>query len=378
MRTWRPQEVALVVIATVAVVGILHFAAEFIVPVVAGFLLAYALEPPVRRLSNIGVPRGVAAALVLAAITGTAVVSASWLRDDAAAVVAELPQAARKLRAAIQSGGGVGPLAHVQEAAAELERAATEASGKKGTVSKPPPAPTPVASDLPKQLAAQGAAVVIVVAQLAIVVTLALFILAAGDGFRRKIVRLVGPSLAPRRITVEILNEIDVQVQRYMLVMLVTNVLVGLACWAAYAWLGLARPALWGTVTAVLHFIPYVGGVVATFLVAAAALIETGSLATTAYVVLATLGIVAALGMGFNTWLQGRACRMNAVAVFIIVLLFGWLWGAWGLLLGAPLAAIAKTIADRIEGLKPLGELLGPVSDNGEAAPAAAGEARRA
>jgi predicted PurR-regulated permease PerM len=50
---------------------------------------------------------------------------------------------------------------------------------------------------------------------------------------------------------------------------------------------------------------------------------------------------------------------MNAVAVFVAVLLFGWIWGGWGLLLGAPLAAVAKTVADRVEGLNAFGELLG-------------------
>jgi predicted PurR-regulated permease PerM len=81
--------------------------------------------------------------------------------------------------------------------------------------------------------------------------------------------------------------------------------------------------------------------------------------ATTSVAALLVASGVMALGMGFNTWLQGRACRMNPVAVFLAVLLFGWMWGGWGLMLGAPLAAVAKTIADRIEALNGLGELLG-------------------
>ena len=162
-------------------------------------------------------------------------------------------------------------------------------------------------------------------------------------------------------MTVEILNEIDVQVQRYLLVMLLTNVLLALVCWAAFELIGLPRPALWATVVGVMHFIPYVGGILAGAAVGVAAFVESGSLGTALIALSVTMILVLAMGMGFNTWLQGRACRMNPVAVFVAVLLFGWLWGGWGLLLGAPLAAVFKTIADRVEGLKPFGELMGEV-----------------
>ena len=353
----RVHEIALVVLAILAVLAAAKLAADFLVPVVAGVLLAYALEPPVARLAGTGIPRGIAATLILIALVGSAGTAAWWLRHDVAAVVAELPEAARKLRSAVRSDGPPGPLAHVQEAAAELEKAAAEATGNAPT---PKPAPTPaVSSELSKQVAAHGAGLVELASQIGIAATLALFLLAAGDTFRRKLVRVVGPSLAPRRVTIEILNEIDVQVQRYLLVMLVTNILIALACWPAFAWIGLERPALWATVTGILHFIPYVGGVLAAFVVAVASLIESGSIATTIYAVAVTLTILIVMGMGFNTWLQGRACRMNPVSVFIAVLLFGWLWGGWGLLMGAPIAAVIKTIADRIDGLKPFGELLG-------------------
>jgi predicted PurR-regulated permease PerM len=217
----------------------------------------------------------------------------------------------------------------------------------------------PPASDLSRQLASHGATLVVVAGQLLIAATLALFLLAGGDVFRRKLVSLVGPSLGRRRVTVGILNEIDVQVQRYLLVTLVTNIAIAIACWGALEGLGLARAALWATLAGVLHFIPYVGGAIALVLIAAATLIQTGSLATAASATLLTFAIFVALGLVFNTWLQGRACRMNPVAVFVALLLFGWMWGAWGLLMGAPLAAVAKTIADRVESLNAFGELLG-------------------
>ena len=356
----RWHQVALIIIAGLAILAAAKLAADFLVPIVAGILLAYALQPPVSRLEQLGLPRVLAAALVVFALVGSAVVAGWWLRNDAAAVVAELPEAARTLRAAVRSDDGApGPLAHVQEAAAELDKAAQEAQGK-APVPKPDPAP-PVQSALSEQLTGHAAALIELGGQLAIAVTLTLFLLAAGDTFRRKLLHLVGGPLSQRRVTVEILNEIDVQVQRYLLIMLVTNILIALLCWVAFAMIGLARPALWAVVTGVLHFIPYVGGVFAAFVVAIAGLVETSSVATAIYAALATLAIVVAMGMGFNTWLQGRACKMNPVSVFIAVLLFGWLWGGWGLLLGAPIAAVVKVIADRVEGLKPFGELLGEV-----------------
>ena len=72
-----------------------------------------------------------------------------------------------------------------------------------------------------------------------------------------------------------------------------------------------------------------------------------------------SLLVAGAIGFGFMTWLQSRFARVNAAVLFIALLFFGWLWGAWGLLLGAPLVAVAKVICDRVESLKPTGELLG-------------------
>jgi predicted PurR-regulated permease PerM len=69
--------------------------------------------------------------------------------------------------------------------------------------------------------------------------------------------------------------------------------------------------------------------------------------------------VSSAIGMALVPWLQGRAASMNAAAVFISLLFFGWLWGGWGLLLGAPLVAVLKTIADRVPRMEALGELLG-------------------
>ena len=72
-----------------------------------------------------------------------------------------------------------------------------------------------------------------------------------------------------------------------------------------------------------------------------------------------SLLVATAIGSLVMTWVQSRVARVNAAVLFIAILFFGWLWGVWGLLLGAPIVAIAKVVFDRVESLKPMGELLG-------------------
>ena len=90
-----------------------------------------------------------------------------------------------------------------------------------------------------------------------------------------------------------------------------------------------------------------------------AAFLQFGSLIHALAVAGVSLLVAGAVGFGFMVWLQGRFARVNAAVLFIALLFFGWLWGVAGLLLGAPLLAIAKVICDRVESLKPAGDLMG-------------------
>jgi predicted PurR-regulated permease PerM len=116
---------------------------------------------------------------------------------------------------------------------------------------------------------------------------------------------------------------------------------------------------VWGVAAGVLHFIPYLGPVVLAIASAVAGFMQFGTATDSAPVAGASLAVAVAVGSLTVTWLQGRVARVNAAVLFIALLFFGWLWGIWGLLLGAPLVAIAKVICDRVEAFRPLGELLG-------------------
>ncbi|HTQ01799.1 MAG TPA: AI-2E family transporter [Casimicrobiaceae bacterium] len=351
-------EVTAIAVAAIAIIAAARVAESFFVPVVAGILLSYALRPLVSAIERWRLPRLAAAALVMTVLVGVASGIAYAIHDDVNAAVAELPGAARKLRMAIADSErqSPGPISHVKAAAEELDRAAAEATGKPATIKPPSDA---VAAQFQTFVEQQSAMALSVLTEILFAMLLAFFLLAAGDTFRRKVAKLAGESLARRRVTVEVLNEIDAQIQKYLVTLLFANTLIGLTAWGSLALLGLPNAGMWGAITGVLHVIPYAGAFVAAVGVGVAMFLHSGSLAPAAMAMGAVAVISTLIGIGYSSWLQGRASRMNAVAVFIGVLFFGWLWGGWGLLLGLPIIAVVKSIGDRVEPLHPLSELLG-------------------
>ena len=357
------RSLSLATLAVLGVVFVLHWAAAVFIPVMIGVTFSYALDPLVDRLQNRRVPRALSAAVLLLGLLGGTSALLWSLADDANALVASMPQAAQKLRQALGKSGArtANPIDKVQQAATQIERAAEESAA-----SAPPTERGVMRVQVEKPrfnirdyLWTGTLGLVALLGQVAVVFFLTFFILASGDTFRLKAVRLAGPRLASRRITVEILDEIDNQVQRYLLVMLITNLVIAFAIWGALAVFGLERAAMWGATAGVLHVIPYVGSLLTTIVIAIAAFLQFGTLASAAGAAVVVFAVSAVIGMGFMSWLHGRATQLNAVAVFVSLVFFGWLWGGWGLLLGAPLASILKTIADRVPALDGVGELLG-------------------
>ncbi|MCC7326141.1 MAG: AI-2E family transporter [Burkholderiales bacterium] len=352
-------EIAALIVATVAVIAVAHLARAFLVPLVAGILLAYALRPLVSVLERWHIPHGGAAFLVIGVLTTLLSAAGYAFSDEFNSAMAELPGAARKIRVAVTASTRTtpGPISNVTAAAAELDRAAAEATGKSSLVAAT--APTGVAAQFQDFIAQRSETAMVVMGQIVLAVLLSLFLLAAGDTFRRKVARMAGESLRRRRITVQVLDEINANVQRYLLTLLIANVLIGLATWIALALLGLPRAGMWGAVTGLLHVIPYAGAAVAAIGIGIAMFLHSSSIGLALLAAVIVVAIATMIGIGFLTWMQGKANRMNAVAVFVGVLFFGWLWGGWGLLLGLPILAVIKSVCDRIDALSPVSELLG-------------------
>ena len=197
------------------------------------------------------------------------------------------------------------------------------------------------------------------IGQVTVVVFLTYFLMLSGDTFRRKLIKLAGPSLTRKKVTLQALHEISGQIQRYLQVQLLTSLLVGILTGLALLALGLDNAAVWGVVAGVLNMVPYVGSLITAAASALVAFLQFGSINMALAVGSASVVIHTLVGNLLTPWLTSRASRLSPVAVFMGLLVWGWLWGVWGLLLGIPILMIVKSVCDRIEDLKPIGEFLG-------------------
>lgn len=359
------RNMALMVLTAIAALAMLRWASGFFIPLMLGLVFTYALSPVVDWLARMRIPRALSAAVLILGILGAAGASVYSLTDEANELVASLPAAAKKLRDSMRPERGAAKtpttLETVQKAATELQRAAEESGGSTAApgrgvarvvVERP-------GFDIREHLWTGTVGLASFIGQLVIVTFLTFFLLMSGDTFRRKLVKIAGPNLAQKKLTVQALDEINAQMQRYLLVQLVASIGVGLATGLVFAMLGLQHAAVWGVAAGVLNLVPYVGSFVVAAGAALVAFLQFGEADMALAVGGSSLLINIVEGYLLVPWATSRASRMNPVAVFIGVLAWGWLWGVWGLLLGIPILMAVKAVCDRVDDLKPVGELLG-------------------
>ncbi len=355
------RSLSLAILAVVAVLAVLRWASAFFIPVMVGFVFFYALAPIVEGLVRLHIPRAIGAALLILGILGGSGAALYALADDANQLISSLPGAAQKLRDSMRrKAGPATPLETVQQAAAELEKAAEESS----TATAPARNVQRVVVEKPRfnirdHLWNSTLGLASLVGQVTVVTFLTYFLLLSGDTFRRKLVKLAGPSMAKKKLTVQALDEINAQIKRYLMVQLLASVGVGIITGIVFGLLGLEHAAVWGVAAGILNLIPYVGSIAVTAGAALVGFVQFGEIQMALAVGGASLVINTIEGNLLVPWLTSKASRMNAVSVFIGVLAWGWLWGVWGLLLGIPIMMVIKAVCDRVEDLKPVGELLG-------------------
>ena len=352
---------AIVTLAVLASLFALQMAANFVIPVVVAVLLAYALDPAVSFFERFRVPRWLGALLVLSGLVAACVFSVYALRFQAQAIINQVPAVVQKVSRVVDvfdAGRGAG-LDNVRRAADALQKATDQATGNTGGANRAIVVVQQPGMQVKDLLLSGGRNVMAVIGQMVMVVFLTFFILLAGDRFKRKFVKVAGRTLSEKKITVQMFDQINRSIQRFMAMLLVSNVVLAVMTWAAFRIVGLDNAGTWGIVAGVLHIVPYFGPVIVAGATGVAALVQFGSLGMAALVAGLSLGIATLVGVVLTTWMAGRIAKMNTVSVFIGLLLFGWIWGVWGVLLSVPIVVIIKVVSDHVEGLKAFAEFLG-------------------
>lgn len=347
---------ALMVMATLFSLYAMHIARDFLVPVVVAIVLAYLLDPLVCALQRLGLPRAVASTAVLLALLGALLSCAYLLEGQVESIINSLPAMASKL------SRSVGALMRGDDSMwQKIHRAATVLSG---TGQAPAARSTHVVVDqapgqINNMLLAGSASIFTMAGQAVVVLFLLYFLMLAGDTFKRKFVKMAGTTISEKKISVHMLDEVNLSIRRYMGMLVVTNAGLGACTWLLLKWLGVDNAGSWALAAAALHLVPYFGAMAISVCLGMVTFMQFGTLGMAAAAAGGSLLMATLIGSMITTWMTGRMARMNAVAVFVALLLFTWLWGVWGMLLAIPLITIAKVVADHIDGLKVIAEFLG-------------------
>ncbi|MFL4468943.1 AI-2E family transporter [Tateyamaria armeniaca] len=342
----RALRISAAILATLATFVVVYFARDLLLPVLLGFLFALTLSPLNRGAQRVGIPAALSATflitLVATAISAVILFAgetvSSWTRDA--------PQIMRELR--VKLSGVTETIERVKDASAEVESLAsdTDAGPQEVIVSQPG------LMDSAFSVAA-GTATSIVVALI-----LALFLLSSGDLFYRKIVRAFG-TMSEKKRALNTVYDIERRVSRYLLAITVINAALGVCVSIAMWLIGLEYAYIWGIAAFLLNFLPILGGIIGSVLIGAYAILSFDSLS---YALLAPLvyQLLSSFEAQFVTpYLVGKRLELNTVAVFLTVVLWGWLWGIAGALVAVPFLLVFKVICDNVESMKTIGSFLG-------------------
>ena len=331
-RGWgRRSQQALVVVAVLLLIGALHVAKSAVVPLLFAAFFAMLLSPPVAQLRRVGVPRGLAAGVVvlsLVAVVGLAF-NATW--RPAKAWMDEAPRTMRTLERKLRPVTGF--IAKIESVSDQAERVTD------------PGAPRSVPA-VPATATEKKSTIVNTQEWLlAILTTLMVtyFLLAAGPSLLVKIEVARGAGAGNTRL-LRAAAAISDDVSRYFATVTLINLVLGVATTAAMYWLGMPNPLLWGIVAFVLNFIPYAGPATTLALLTVVALVSFDGLGKALGVAGCYLFLTMIEGQFVQPILVGRRLDVSPLVVFLCLWFGGWLWGIAGVALAVPLLVTARAL----------------------------------
>ena len=325
----------------------LYFAREFFLPIILAVLLDFLLSPLIRGLKRARIPEPLGAALVIIALLGTAGAAVYGLVDPAREWAAKLPVSMREAEDRLRKLRT--PVEQVSKTAEQVEQA-TQVNDEAKT-----PEVVVRGPSLTERLFGTTQALV---AGFVEVIILLYFLLAAGDLFLQKLIKVL-PQFRDKKKAVTIARETEASISTYLVTITLVNLMLGLAVAGVMYLLGMPNPLLWGALAALVEFIPYLGATALVAVLALAGLVTFDQIGQALLVPAAYLGVNILQSQFISPLILGRRLTLNPVAIFVGLVFWWWIWGVPGAFIAVPLLATFKIFCDHIEALAPIGEFLG-------------------
>jgi predicted PurR-regulated permease PerM len=324
----------------------LYFAQAFFLPIVLAILLNLLLNPLIRALKRAGIPEPLGAALVIVALLGAAGGSVYELSGPAKEWVAKLPGSVREAQNRLAKLRK--PVEQVSKTAEQVEQATTVTDSKAQEVVVKGPTLTQRVF---------GTTQTIITGLLEVIILL-YFLLAAGDLFLQKLIKVL-PQLGDKKKAVAIARETEESISTYLATVTLVNLGLGLAVAGVMFLLKMPNPLLWGALAALAEFVPYLGATALVGVLALAGLVTFEQVGHAMLVPASYLAVNLLQSQLITPMVLGHRLTLNPVAIFISLVFWWWIWGVPGAFIAVPLIATFKIFCDHIEALAPIGEFLG-------------------
>jgi predicted PurR-regulated permease PerM len=351
LQTVAPQSLIATGLFLLVLFHTLRVARDLFLPLMLAFFLSFLLSPLLRVLKRAHIPEALGAALLLLVLAGGVGLGIYSLVTPATEWIAKAPESLTRVQRKLRTLRA--PMLQMSRTAEEVERTIA------GEPSTAPVAAAKAPSWIKEALFGGTTAFV---SEAIVVMVLLYFLLASGDLFLRKLIKVL-PTFKDKKRAVEIAREMERNISTYLFTVTLINVGVGVEVWVGVGLLGMPNPVLWGVLAFVLTYIPYLGAIVGIGILGLAALLVFDDVGQ-ALAVPAVYMVVSFLEGNFVTPLVlGRRLTLNPVVIFVGLLFWFFLWGIPGALLAVPILAVFKIVCDHVDTLAPIGEFFGPADD---------------
>ena len=328
----------------------LYFTREIAIPIVFAFVLNLLLQPAMRALTRLYLPRTIAALLMILVFFGTVAGIAVSISSPAANWIAKAPESLTRLEERLSVLKK--PLGQLQEATKRVEDMAQSSQNQMTVAIKNPGLSSFLLLNTQSLLVGLGLTIVLL-----------FFLLVVGDMFLRRLVEII-PKLRNKKQLVDISQEIERNISGYLFTITLMNAAVGLLTGLAAYLFGMSDAILWGVAAFLLNYLPIFGPLLGTAMLFLAGLVTFDTIWQALLPAAAYLVIHIIEGETITPMLLARRFILNPVLVIISVVFWYWMWGVAGALLAVPMLAALKIICDRILPLAAFGHFLGAGARN--------------